>query len=56
MCLVAGAASWLRGGRYVAAGSEDGSEPHDRVGLFGAPPGDGMHGDEAPEPEEWVPA
>jgi MFS family permease len=56
MCLIAGAASWLRGGRYVAAGSEHGSGPGDRVGPFGAPLEEGMHGDEAPEPEEWVPA
>ncbi|MCU1430429.1 MAG: putative transrane efflux pump (multidrug resistance related protein) [Actinomycetia bacterium] len=53
MCIVAGAASWLRGSRYVAAGAEGGPEP---VGPFGAPLEPGPHGDEAPEPEEWVPA
>ncbi len=53
MCLIAGAASWLRGGKYVAAGAEDGSSP---VGPFGAPIEPGARGDEAPEPEEWVPA
>jgi hypothetical protein len=53
MCLVAAAASWLRGGRYVAKGSEGEPVP---VGAFGAPIEPGLHGDEAPEPEEWVPA
>jgi len=53
MCLIAAAASWMRGGRYVAEGAEKGA---DSVGLFGAPREPGLHGDEAPEPEEWVPA
>jgi MFS family permease len=53
MCLIAGAASWLRGARYVDESSDPG---RDDVGLFGAPPEPGMHGAEAPEPEEWVPA
>jgi len=53
MCLIAGAASWLRGSRYVAEGADGQRDP---VGPFGAPLGPGMHGDEAPEPEEWVPA
>ena len=57
MCLIAGAASWLRGGRYVATGAEGGSDGRgDDVGPFGAPMEPGLHGDEAPEPEEWVPA
>jgi MFS family permease len=51
MCLVAGAASWLRGARYVDETTA--SEP---VGPFGAPVEPGAKGDEAPEPEEWVPA
>jgi len=54
MCLVAGAASWLRGGRYVAEASDGEPAP---VGPYGAPlEADGEHGGEAPEPEEWVPA
>jgi MFS family permease len=52
MCLVAAAASWLRGGKYVRV--EGGAEP--QVGPFGAPLEEGARGDEAPEPEEWVPA
>ncbi len=48
MCLVAAAASWLRGGRYVADEDDD-------VGAFGAPTA-GATGDEAPREEEWVPA
>jgi len=47
MCLVAAAASWLRGGKYVHA---------DDVGPFGAPTHEGAEPAEAPEPEEWVPA
>jgi MFS family permease len=55
MCLIAAAASWLRGARFVAAGAE-GRAP-DATGPFGAPPEPGPgHGDEAPDPEEWVPA
>ena len=53
LCLAAAVASWMRGGRYVAEGAEDERRP---VGLFGAPTGPEAHGDEAPEPEEWVPA
>jgi MFS family permease len=52
LCLLAGIASWMRGGRYVAAGAES----ERAVGMFGAPTAPGEHGDEAPEPEEWVPA
>jgi hypothetical protein len=51
MCLIAGAASWMRGRKYVHV--EGGA---DQVGAFGAPTEPGPHGDEAPEPEEWVPA
>ncbi|MCU1451602.1 MAG: putative transrane efflux pump (multidrug resistance related protein) [Acidimicrobiales bacterium] len=45
MSLVAAAASWKRGGRYV----------HDEVGPFGAPAADEAAVD-APPPDEWVPA
>jgi hypothetical protein len=49
MCLIAAAASWLRGGKYIHR--ED-----DRTGPFGAPEdADAAPGD-WPEPEEWVPA
>jgi MFS family permease len=48
MALIAAAASWMRGGRYVA-GTE---EP----GPFGAPEDEGASDDDAPLPEEWVPA
>jgi MFS family permease len=54
MCLVAAAASWMRGGRYI---HDDGVDEVDEgTGAFGepleeaAPPGD------APEAEEWTPA
>ncbi|HEX2850758.1 MAG TPA: MFS transporter [Acidimicrobiales bacterium] len=47
MCLIAAAASWLRGGKYVHA---------EEVGAFGAPEHAGAEPGEAPEPEEWVPA
>ncbi len=50
MCLIAGLASWMRGRKYVAE-----SDAED-VGPFGAPLAEGEHGEEAPEPEEWVPA
>lgn len=53
MCLIAATASWLRGARYVAVDADGRPEP---VGRFGAPLEPGEHGDEAPEPEEWVPA
>jgi EmrB/QacA subfamily drug resistance transporter len=55
MCLVAAAASWLRGGKFVATDDED---PEGGVGAFGAPPEpDGSsHADEAPLSEEWMPA
>jgi MFS family permease len=48
MCLVAAAASWLRGGKYVHV--------EDEVGPFGMPMEEGAEPSEAPEPEEWVPA
>jgi MFS family permease len=49
MCLIAAWASWLRGGRYFA--EEEGAGP------FGAPEDISVAAaDEAPVPEEWVPA
>ena len=45
MSVIAAAASWLRGGKYV----------HDEVGPFGAPAEDEPATD-APLPDEWVPA
>jgi hypothetical protein len=47
MCLISAAASWLRGGKYVH---------EDEVGPFGAPTHEGARPEDAPEPEEWVPA
>jgi MFS family permease len=49
MCLVAAAASWLRGGKFVHPENEP-------VLAFGAPPEPDPDPDEAPGPEEWVPA
>ena len=54
MCLVAAAASWLRGGHYVHP-DEQASENGD-VGPFGAPTGEHPEPAASPEPEEWVPA
>ena len=48
MCLIAAWASWLRGGHHVA--------DDDEVGSFGAPQEADPDDDEAPMPEEWVPA
>jgi hypothetical protein len=48
MCLVAAAASWLRGSRYVHA------EPE--VGPFGAPGGEHPDAAASPHTEEWIPA
>jgi hypothetical protein len=45
MSLIAAAASWMRGGRYV----------HAEVGPFGAPV-EGEPAADAPPPDEWVPA
>jgi MFS family permease len=47
MCLIAAWASWLRGGQYIA---------EDSTGPFGAPEEVAPQRDEAPIPEEWVPA
>ena len=46
MSLIAAAASWLRGSKYVH---------EDEVGEFGAPAADELPAD-APPPDEWVPA
>jgi MFS family permease len=48
LCLVAAAASWLRGPRRLAV-----VEP---TGPFGVPSEEDAAPGEAPEPEEWVPA
>ncbi|MBV8297856.1 MAG: MFS transporter [Acidimicrobiia bacterium] len=48
MSLIAAAASWMRGSRYVHEDTEE-------VGVFGAPAEEETAAD-APPPEEWVPA
>jgi hypothetical protein len=48
MALIAAAASWARGGHYVAGAGEP--------GPFGAPEDEGAGDGDAPMPEEWVPA
>jgi MFS family permease len=53
MCLVAAAASWLRGGRYVAADVPGRTDPG---GPLGGPSDPNGHGESVPEPEERVPA
>jgi MFS family permease len=47
MCLIAAAASWLRGGKYIH---------DDTVGPFGAPEAPDAAPGDAPDTEEWVPA
>jgi EmrB/QacA subfamily drug resistance transporter len=58
MCLIAAAASWLRGGHYVH--TEDGGpgegDGHAGVGPFGAPTAESPDPDASPHPEEWIPA
>ena len=54
MCLIAGAASWLRGGRVRCRGRAKTSGPRSACSVRPLEPGE--HGDEAPEAEEWVPA
>jgi MFS family permease len=49
LCLIAAWASWMRGDKYVHGDA-------DRTGPYGAPIEPGATPDEAPEPEEWVPA
>ncbi len=53
MCLIAAAASWMRGGRYVHGQRPPGGEG---TGLFGAPLEDDPALAESPDLEEWVPA
>ena len=48
MCLIAAAASWMRGSKYVHR--DDDVEP------FGAPPGDQPDDAATPTTDEWVPA
>jgi EmrB/QacA subfamily drug resistance transporter len=48
MCLIAAAASWMRGGKYV--------HDEDEVGAFGAPQRADADPGEAPEAEQWAPA
>lgn len=50
MCLIAAAASWMRGGRYVHDDTGDELEP------FGAPSQPGAPPSTTPTPDEWVPA
>ncbi len=61
MSLIAAWASWMRGAKYVhdegsAAGPDRAAEGATEVGAFGAPSGDDSNPDQAPEPEQWVPA
>jgi hypothetical protein len=53
MCLVAAAASWLRGSRYVHTENGD---PDGGVGPFGAPTAEHPDAASSPQPEEWIPA
>jgi hypothetical protein len=57
LCLVAAAASWLRGGKYVhdpsRAGPTDEHDP-DEVGPYGVPLEAHPDPAEAPELEEWM--
>src|SRR5438874_1087291 len=55
MCLVAAAASWLRGSRYVHT-DDDGDAGDGGVGPFGAPTADHPDAAASPQPEEWIPA
>jgi MFS family permease len=65
MSLIAAAASWMRGGKYVRDDEHDhpGTGPRFdearepvTVGAFGAPREGSPEPDEGPPPEEWVPA
>jgi hypothetical protein len=68
MSLIAAAASWMRGGKYVHSDKPDVpsvdrasmvrglDRDKDAVGPFGAPEGEQPDADEGPPPEEWVPA
>jgi hypothetical protein len=54
MCLVAAAASWMRGSRYVH--TDDGDAGDGPVGPFGAPTAEHPDAADSPQPEEWIPA
>ncbi len=54
MCLVAAAASWLRGSRYVHPGDDDPADGG--IGPFGAPTAAHPDAAASPQPEEWIPA
>jgi hypothetical protein len=57
MCLIAAAASWLRGGHYVHAEDGESGEGGDGgVGPFGVPTAESADPDASPHPEEWIPA
>jgi MFS family permease len=65
MCLIAAAASWMRGSRYVhdedgvddvAPGGGNGEGGNGEVGAFGEPLDEDAAPGAAPEPEEWAPA
>jgi hypothetical protein len=60
MSLIAAAASWLRGGKYVHLDDGTATGPDDMrpvpVGPFGAPETLDPESDEGAAPEEWVPA
>jgi MFS family permease len=67
MSLIAAAASWMRGAKYVHTDKHELPDtdvasmvPDERekvpVGPFGAPEGEHPGPDEGPPPEEWVPA
>src|SRR5437588_1796850 len=53
MCLVAAAASWLRGSRHVH--TDDGDAGDGPVGPFGAPTAEHPDAADSPQPEEWIP-
>ena len=63
MSLIAAAASWMRGGKYVhleeeavpVPGAAGARKQEVSVGPFGAPPEEQPDPDEGPPPEEWVP-
>ncbi|MEA2508555.1 MAG: hypothetical protein QOG21_637 [Actinomycetota bacterium] len=68
MSLIAAAASWMRGGKYVHSENPElpgtdlpathRAEEWEKVtvGPFGAPEGEHPEADEGPPPEEWMPA
>jgi hypothetical protein len=58
MCLVAAAASWMRGSRYVHPGDDPGDDDvgDGDVGPFGAPTAEDPDAADSPQPEEWIPA